>query len=307
MPNWVTNKVEIRAHNQEELQQVLKAIQRDGDVLGSFDFNKLIPMPESLDVTDGSITDEAISAITSHLSRLLSANPSDPNLADDFRKYYLAAIRIKNSSYFHPGYQHLSQKEIYQLAEKNNMTSEDLIALGKKYLDNQINYGAHTWHKWRNQNWGTKWELSEGSVFDEENTLSFDTAWSAPEPILIALSEKFPTIEFSHRWADEDLGQNVGHQVYLNGDITYMDLPEPGSAQAYEMAFDVMDTTPQEQWLRFDSHTQTYEYDESLETALYNRSKEETHSVSDMINTASERSDQSQSKPADMPQKDPER
>ena len=42
MPNWVTNKIMVRAEG-KQLEDILKSVQREGDVLGSFDFNRLIP------------------------------------------------------------------------------------------------------------------------------------------------------------------------------------------------------------------------------------------------------------------------
>ena len=45
MANYVTNIVEIRA-KRKQLKDILNAIRGDGDEYGSFDFNKLLPMPE---------------------------------------------------------------------------------------------------------------------------------------------------------------------------------------------------------------------------------------------------------------------
>lgn len=54
MPNYVTNKVEITSTNAAEALAFIK-----GDD-SAFDFNKIIPMPESLDIESGSLTDFAL-------------------------------------------------------------------------------------------------------------------------------------------------------------------------------------------------------------------------------------------------------
>ena len=153
------------------------------------------------------------------------------------------------------------------------MTPEDLLSLGKQYVDNQIVYGDVSWYHWRIENWGTKWNTSEGSVLIDDNTIRFDTAWSAPLPILQALSERFPTVEMTHTWADEDIGQNVGQLTVLNGEVIEANMPEFGSAQAYEMAFDLLEIDPQSLNLRFDVKAGTYVYDANMEKGLENISE----------------------------------
>jgi len=256
MPNYVTNKISMKA-NAQQLHEILTAIQRDGDVYGSFDFNKLIPMPESLNMTEGSITKEAVSAYASSLIR------EDPFMQKSGTKEDIQAALSISKSRFGGVTLHMSAKEIKELAEHHEMTEEVFCNLGKQYIDNQRAYGAATWYTWATENWGTKWNLQEGSLLNDQNELQFDTAWSAPVPILTALSARFPRVEFAHAWADEDLGYNVGRSTYLNGEIINSFIPEPGSAQAYELAAEILEIDLRDMSLRFDVKTGTYIYDES--------------------------------------------
>ncbi len=263
MANYVTNKLEIAATGQA-YEDILTAIQRDGDVRGSFDFNKLISMPEDLNLTEGSITDHSISAFLSHLKDEIQAHPDLPGKVEDIKRYLSAAAQVKKQSFF-TAYDYMPASEIAAKAEIHKMSTADFLELGKKYLDNQLTYGYPTWYRFCSAKWGTKWNTEEGCLLDDDGKLRFDTAWSAPIPVLKALSEKFPTVSFHHAWADEDIGYNVGQNTYLNGEVVDSYLPEPGSAQAYNLAFEILDTTPEEQSLRFDPKTNTYVYDESLE------------------------------------------
>ena len=58
------------------------------------------------------------------------------------------------------------------------------------------------WYHWNIQNWGTKWDVTADSVeieLEDSEILevSFDTAWSPPEPICKRLREMFPESTFS--------------------------------------------------------------------------------------------------------------
>ena len=72
---------------------------------------------------------------------------------------------------------------------------------------------------WARAHWGTKWNAYD-TERRAEDQLKFETAWSHPDPVIIALSEKFPEAEIHVRYADEDLGSNFGEYFLLNGEIT---------------------------------------------------------------------------------------
>ena len=63
------------------------------------------------------------------------------------------------------------------------------------------------WLSWHRENWGTKWGAYDGSLTIEDGRviLKFDTAWSAPYPIMAALANKFG-VPFEHRYFDEGHG-----------------------------------------------------------------------------------------------------
>lgn len=75
--------------------------------------------------------------------------------------------------------------------------------------------GMITWYEFNVNNWGTKWNCYEISV--DGHRVEFDTAWSMPEPIYLALSEKFPDVDIMVSYADEDIGSNCGRILYKNG------------------------------------------------------------------------------------------
>ena len=59
MPNHVTNILEFDC-SKERAKEILDFLRNDGDIYGSIDFNKLFPMPQSLNIEAGSETDHGI-------------------------------------------------------------------------------------------------------------------------------------------------------------------------------------------------------------------------------------------------------
>ena len=51
------------------------------------------------------------------------------------------------------------------------------------------------WYDWQIQNWGTKWDVSDVDIEPEDDyglEITFETAWSPPESICVAIREQFP-------------------------------------------------------------------------------------------------------------------
>jgi len=58
------------------------------------------------------------------------------------------------------------------------------------------------WYHWNITNWGTKWDITKKQVEieyedSEQLEVSFDTAWSPPEPICERLREMFKDVNIS--------------------------------------------------------------------------------------------------------------
>lgn len=101
-----------------------------------------------------------------------------------------------------------------------------------------LRYGYPSWYEWRCDKWGTKWNAYDVELIDD-NIVEFDTAWAAPFPVIERLAELFPQVTFRHKWADEDTAHNCGIASYVNGERISEYLPEGGSKEAYELAFDL--------------------------------------------------------------------
>ncbi len=80
--------------------------------------------------------------------------------------------------------------------------------------------------------------------YSGNDSLMFQTAWSAPHSVLQKLSEMYPNISFVHQWADEDLGVNCGERTYLDGKVIDEFIPE--GVRAMQFAMDVWDYDPED-------------------------------------------------------------
>jgi len=113
--------------------------------------------------------------------------------------------------------------------EEHNTRINDLI---KKY-------GYANWYDWNIHNWGTKWNAYQTSV-EEGNTFVFQTAWSHPLRIVEQLSSAFPTVKFEVKYADEDIGSNLGDYIMQDGNILVDNTPQEDMDRTI-FACDVLD------------------------------------------------------------------
>ena len=223
MPNHVTNVLTLRG-DAARVREVLEAVRQDGFGLGSVDFNKILPMPERLNIEASSKTDAGLQAYKDFIEVY--------TLGGTLHQDELSEIPHENEAAF--------------LRQRTDIRPE-VWALGKTAWNNLRLYGAATWYDWRVRHWGTKWNAygCEDGRFREENRLAFQTAWSAPHPVLEKLAVLFPKVELEHEWADEDIGRNCGRYRYQNGERVEEWFPET-EREAVVFACSVMGAAPEE-------------------------------------------------------------
>lgn len=175
MPNWTTNIVAMRA---EDMDKVLNAE-------GSFDFNLIRPMPESLNICEGSDADAAVKA-------------AEARRRGD-REAFDAAVAEAHLPWRKPPF---ATDMTFMECE----TPDQLANVGEVYIGNVEKYGARSWYDWCCDNWNTKWNACETYVVDRGpyKVAAFQTAWACPSLEMLkelAVRNGSPVwIE----WADED-------------------------------------------------------------------------------------------------------
>ena len=206
MPNHIINKVTLKGGNFKEVLDFIKIDDTDKKC-NTIDFDKIIPMPKSLEIESGSNSDLALKYV---LSLMEKENPERAkNILD-----------LWNKDKFYPITEIVfTESQISRIDEKR----DEMLSLGNTMINNLINYGYVDWYGWRNKYWNTKWgayDFKEG----EENQIIFCTAWSAPIPIYTTLCKMFPNITFDIEYADENIGYNSAHIVLKDEEVlTYIE------------------------------------------------------------------------------------
>lgn len=182
MPNWCFNALYV------DNEKTLEALEeRFADEKGELDFNKIIPMPESLDVECGSSNaGDMYYYLSDHLQLSVDEVRMIPDSKLIENEYATDASKNRDNL------KHLCG-QMTERAEKGEITEKNYEA-GRTLIDNYHKYGAITWFQWCNEHWGTKWNSS--STCWEGEFVSFDTAWDAPVPVLEKLQELFPEDTF---------------------------------------------------------------------------------------------------------------
>lgn len=217
MPNYVANIVRMKGIAKRPL-----FTKRDDERY--FDFNKIIPMPESLDIECGSTQDESIMYyLTDRCTVPVNC------LNQNAEKELYATVDIYSENWAQKVF--IRTQEIAYKATKAE--KDKLFNNGKMYIENYRNYGVTTWYDWCIKNWGVKWNTCSNKQVND-NTITFQTAWSAPLPVIKKLSEMYPNAIVSIMYADEDEGYNTGYFVFMNGEIIEGKENEDNSDEAYE-------------------------------------------------------------------------
>ena len=83
MPNHVKNIITLNG-DKKKIREMLEAIKNDDYGLGTVDFNKVIPMPESLNIESGSKSNAGIKAVKEYLNSMLDEHKNKTVTYDDF-------------------------------------------------------------------------------------------------------------------------------------------------------------------------------------------------------------------------------
>lgn len=243
MPNHISNRLVVTANSNEELQNFLASIKGDtivDDQEQVIDFNRIIPMPLPLRNTEAS------------------------SRTDDAIYYYL--VKTNQEEMIGNILRHPQFYTMDRFADKSEKELNELLEIGKKYVEIFKECGAKDWYDWSICHWGTKWNAYETylETLDEYSALiTFQTAWNGVPNIIAKLTEMFPTIIFDYKYADEDMGYNCGEGYGENGEFSFLML-QGGSedairtyAECWDCDFDLFYQDDEGHW-----HNREWEDDE---------------------------------------------
>ena len=217
MPNYVINEIELYG-NKNEIKRLLDFVKsKDND----FDFDKIIPMPKDLDIVSGGYECYFIMCYIASLSND-DADKVKEKLKATKCKYYGDYYTKVYSSEEKLEHMENSIVKSYPngFAECDGFSSvadKTIIGIGKKYVDNILTYGTDTWYDWCVTNWGTKWNAFDVCVGEKD--VSFTTAWNGVPQLIHYIASLFPNVTIKYRYADENIGYNVGDYCFKGNEI----------------------------------------------------------------------------------------
>lgn len=193
MPNHITNIIEIKDIGSATIEDVRASLLNDENCV---DFKKIIPSPSCLEGFNPhhGILDAAKCALG--LFEKPVQNPADIVQLTASLGLECAIRRITTP------------------------TKPEDIPLIIRAIQNYQECGYLYWYDWQTEHWGTMWnayDQPEEGFSPGTNVFRFDTAWAHPSKIVMALSEKNPSVTFGVRFADEDIGSNCGAYFIKDG------------------------------------------------------------------------------------------
>lgn len=219
MPNHIANRIEFYG-DQENINKVLELIKGEDRCI---DFNKIIPMPQSLHLISGGHQSAAIQYALSKKSynERMALEDGLKNCSADFYGSYYKKIfgigaetdsRLQELARDFEEQLKSEKKDIFDDTDYAGLGIKTFEDLGNVYINNILQYGYDTWFDWSCAKWGTKWNAYDDYLDEDINVIEFNTAWSCPLPILDKLAETCYEygVSFTGKWADEDMGSNVG-------------------------------------------------------------------------------------------------
>lgn len=181
MPNWVTIDLTVESETAEQVKSFVESVKDidENGIENPFSFEKIIPMPKALKGT----------CKGSHGDIGYAAWYGDPTQVLNYQWVKDAGVT--------------NVEQLREFLEKQSPEYKADADAQKAAFDET---GFTTWYGWCIENWGTKWDSCHVDVTESTDfrfSVRFDTAWSFPEPIIKALSEKFPELKFSGNFTEE--------------------------------------------------------------------------------------------------------
>lgn len=249
MPNYVINDVKIYGTKEQ--------IANARAVCCDMDFDKMMPIPATLNVQSGSITNQALGAYAISKLGTDSSKWTDEDVykyagiarcigvgglenvakqTAEILKRYVAIGKVDDEHPYGSESEDISylwtEKKLAGYDSKEPKCQADFIALGRIINENNEKYGYYDWYSWCVNTWGTKWNAMDVEVetSDEDGeasvTYRFQTAWSFPEGIADYIGEALKDLKIEWGFADEDLGNNCARLLKEAGDTEFCTLEE---------------------------------------------------------------------------------
>jgi len=245
MADHVANIVVLEG-KQQRIWEMKEQVKMENHGLGSLDFEKVVPRPESLMITHGPSTKHCMDLYLSAVNPRVQWCPIPKMNGAEFRacmdvmreKQELgepnAALTMKQ----------VSDLQNRWLGQQGFLTLSDMLKLGQKAVGNVLNHGHATWYEWGYENWGTpKNAFGFASFCGGEGTdqkIRFLTEWTHAAPVVKKLSKLYPDLMFVYQSVKLTPGAFIEENYYKAGmELVYLGADEVMEEEMQEAAQDV--------------------------------------------------------------------
>jgi len=122
---------------------------------------------------------------------------------------------------------------------RGELTEEDNIPISYDLQKRLVlDYGYDNWYDWAINNWGCRGNAQYTEIISDD-TFSFYTANATPHIAMVKMSMKYPDIKFIIKYADEDMGYNVGEYTLLNGETIRTNIHRVFNKDSFLMAYEL--------------------------------------------------------------------
>lgn len=171
-----------------------------------FAFEQIVPVPPEVEGTEsGSEADLGLFA--------LSGLESGGGTREEMRQAFGFPGQLELYARHHPTFAYVRGKtSVEDLRKHLEKHAPQVLEKGRKALACFRATGAASWYEWNQEHWGTKWnayEYAERSREPGKFVFEFQTAWSIPKPVFLALSKQYPQLRFEGTTIDEGGGAFV--------------------------------------------------------------------------------------------------
>lgn len=114
------------------------------------------------------------------------------------------------------------------------------IFRGNLGTEERVKYGEKNWYDWSCKHWNTKWNACDTELEredDETAYLTFETAWSAPTPIIIALMGMCNALDVAMTYSCYEEACFFCGEIDTNDELKFYDMPADNAPEEEKEAF----------------------------------------------------------------------
>ena len=124
------------------------------------------------------------------------------------------------------------------------------------------NSPENCWLQWSRDNWGCEWNALDpqesARLYDGGDCIRFFTEDVPVQELIRKLSRMEPDLYLDYLWACEDVDRGAAAVQFLDGNVTMIYVPTPGTGRAYQLAFDILQEAPEQYGYSVDAVTGEY-------------------------------------------------